>query len=296
MLLFTKYIPSFHLWDALYKVQGKQWWENQTWSQPLRSFDLVQWTLLITQVLDKDVGGKVGLCYDNNPIELQLSRHFPLSMPTSLISPKLINKIAVPVYTLSPAGFKGFPLFKSIFDIFWLYSFLQLDGCLDLICISLMANEISYNPLAFSSTNCLFLSFALFLLVSCPFLVDLQVNILETNYSSIVSFTNVFSQSVNSGYYVGIKCCPPPRECYTRLSHWYQTWPYDFFWPVKCEQSWYVILSSKSFTISMGLPLELSGKESTCQYRRQGFNPWSRKIPPAMEQLSWCATTTEPVL
>ena len=162
----------------------------------------------------------MGSCYDNNPIELELSRHFPLSMPTSLISPKLINQIAVPVYTLSSAGFKGFPLFTSIFDIFQLYSFLQLDGCLDLICISLMATEISYNPLAFSSPNCLFLSFAIFLLVSCPFLVDLRVNILETNYLSIVSFTNVFSQSVNSGYYVGIKCCPPPRECYTCLSHW----------------------------------------------------------------------------
>lgn len=80
---------------------GKQWWENQTWSQPLRSFDLVQWTLLTTQVLDEDVEGKVGSCYDNNPIELELSRHFPLSMPTSLISPKLINQIAVPVYSLT---------------------------------------------------------------------------------------------------------------------------------------------------------------------------------------------------
>ena len=27
-----------------------------------------------------------------------------------------------------------------------------------------------------------------------------------------------------------------------------------------------------------------------------GFDPWSRKIPHAAEQLSLCATTTEPVL
>ena len=27
-----------------------------------------------------------------------------------------------------------------------------------------------------------------------------------------------------------------------------------------------------------------------------GFEPWSGKIPPATEQLSTCATTTEPVL
>ena len=37
-------------------------------------------------------------------------------------------------------------------------------------------------------------------------------------------------------------------------------------------------------------------KESTCQCRRHGFNPWSRKIPAASEQLSPCATTTKPVL
>ena len=37
----------------------------------------------------------------------------------------------------------------------------------------------------------------------------------------------------------------------------------------------------------------LSGKESACQCRRHGFDSWSRKIP---EQLSPCATTTEPVL
>ena len=38
----------------------------------------------------------------------------------------------------------------------------------------------------------------------------------------------------------------------------------------------------------------LSGKESTCQCRRQGFKPWSRKAPHATGQLSPWATTTEP--
>jgi len=46
----------------------------------------------------------------------------------------------------------------------------------------------------------------------------------------------------------------------------------------------------------MGLPWWFSGKESTCQCRRHGFNPWSREIPHAMEQLSPCTTTVEPVL
>ena len=31
--------------------------------------------------------------------------------------------------------------------------------------------------------------------------------------------------------------------------------------------------------IIVGLPWWLSNKESACQYRRQGFNPWVRNIP-----------------
>ena len=43
----------------------------------------------------------------------------------------------------------------------------------------------------------------------------------------------------------------------------------------------------------LGLPWWCSGWESTCQCRGHGFEPWSRKIPHATEQLSPCATTTE---
>ena len=45
-----------------------------------------------------------------------------------------------------------------------------------------------------------------------------------------------------------------------------------------------------------GLPWWLSGKESACQCRRHSYDPWSRKIPHAAEQLSLWAITTEPVL
>ena len=38
----------------------------------------------------------------------------------------------------------------------------------------------------------------------------------------------------------------------------------------------------------LGHPWWLSGKESTCQSRRQGLDPWSQKIPHAVEQLSPC--------
>ena len=40
----------------------------------------------------------------------------------------------------------------------------------------------------------------------------------------------------------------------------------------------------------------LSGKESTSQCGKHRFDPWSLKIPHAEEQLSLCATITEPVL
>ena len=46
----------------------------------------------------------------------------------------------------------------------------------------------------------------------------------------------------------------------------------------------------------LGLPWGLSGKESACQFRRLWFDPWSRKIPRAVEQLSLCTTTVELLL
>ena len=55
------------------------------------------------------------------------------------------------------------------------------------------------------------------------------------------------------------------------------------------------IFSIKEFP-GLGVPWWLSGKESTCQCRRHGSDPWSGKITHATEQLSPCATTTEPVL
>ena len=45
-----------------------------------------------------------------------------------------------------------------------------------------------------------------------------------------------------------------------------------------------------------GLPWWRSGKESACQGRGHGFEPWFGKIPHAVEQLSPCTTTTEPAL
>ena len=63
----------------------------------------------------------------------------------------------------------------------------------------------------------------------------------------------------------------------------------DFFLPLKCLGT----LVNNQLT---GASLWLSGKEFTCRCRRHGFNPWSRKLPHAAEQLCLCTSTIEPVL
>ena len=47
---------------------------------------------------------------------------------------------------------------------------------------------------------------------------------------------------------------------------------------------------------TLGLSWWLGGKESACQCRRLEFDPWSGKIPQALEKLSLYATATKPVL
>ena len=52
---------------------------------------------------------------------------------------------------------------------------------------------------------------------------------------------------------------------------------------------------NKDVKKKMDFPWWLSGKESSCQSRGQGFDPWSRKIPHAGGHLSPCTKTTEPM-
>ena len=63
----------------------------------------------------------------------------------------------------------------------------------------------------------------------------------------------------------------------------------------------YFMLSDKHFkilyklnSISSGLPWWCSGWESACQCRGHGFEPWSGRMPHAVEQLGPWATITEP--
>ena len=53
-------------------------------------------------------------------------------------------------------------------------------------------------------------------------------------------------------------------------------------------------ITKKEIRSIRGLPWWRSGWESTCQCRGHGFEPWSGKIPHAVEQLGPWATTTEP--
>ena len=65
-----------------------------------------------------------------------------------------------------------------------------------------------------------------------------------------------------------------------------------FWWTMQTfNKEW-----NKKEMVFLGFPGGLSGKDSACQSRRHGFDPWSGKIPYAEEQLSSYATTTEPVL
>ena len=55
-----------------------------------------------------------------------------------------------------------------------------------------------------------------------------------------------------------------------------------------------VLLGNYFITGWLSLPWWHNGKESACQCRRRGFDPWSRKIPHAAGQLSQRRATTEP--
>ena len=83
----------------------------------------------------------------------------------------------------------------------------------------------------------------------------------------------------------------------------------SIFWWKQPLNSWFLVLfylqdfhfwkeNLKKIIIKSwrGLSWWLRGKESTCQCRRHGFQPWLGKTPHAAEQLSLCTTVIEPVL
>ena len=83
-------------------------------------------------------------------------------------------------------------------------------------------------------------------------------------------------------------------------------WP-QYFWRVlagccvECLLAWLYLMFVIKLELCIfgkktreGLPLWLSGQESTCQRRRHRLNPWSWKILPASEHLSRAAQLPSP--
>ena len=73
--------------------------------------------------------------------------------------------------------------------------------------------------------------------------------------------------------------------------HFWNLWSQTRYGSLVQEANSYL---SNSF-INTGLPWWCSGWESACQCRGHGFEPWSGRIPHAVERLGPWATTTEPV-
>ena len=95
----------------------------------------------------------------------------------------------------------------------------------------------------------------------------------------------------------------PWHSTHTQRSHWKNrgNWS-NTHWVFHGSLKNYMFHSGTSHCFSklarsdsLGLPWWYSGYETACQCRGHGFEPWSGKIPHAVEQLSPCATTTEPV-
>ena len=77
------------------------------------------------------------------------------------------------------------------------------------------------------------------------------------------------------------------------ISYWLSLLGTKNFVPMESQARSY---KPSPLKLSGRLPWWSSGKDSACEHRGHRFNPWSGKIPHAMEQLSVCATTTEPAL
>ena len=82
------------------------------------------------------------------------------------------------------------------------------------------------------------------------------------------------------------RCNKPPFRCIAILHHIsFITVTFCLYWLdlFLKYQSFAAILWNPFFwiqsKIACGLPTWFSGKESACQYRRHGFNPWVEKIP-----------------
>ena len=98
-------------------------------------------------------------------------------------------------------------------------------------------------------------------------------------FYSLLAF---YYKAYNSGTTKGKKCI--------RQGMWEMVW--SFHTPPGTQPSQHIVMFIRASLVDQWV----SGKESTCHCRKHEFNPCSRKIPHAEEQLSLCSTIVAPVL
>ena len=116
----------------------------------------------------------------------------------------------------------------------------------------------------------LILSFSLLLLMTFYFIFNLKLPSISTS-----SLFPHLSSSLPDFFYIFL----------------YEYWPVQQINLEISTKSSICILKFRGVQVVYGLPWWPSGIESAYQCRRCGFDPWSGKIPHAVEQLSPCTTT-----
>ena len=138
--------------------------------------------------------------------------------------------------------------------------------------------------------------------VRCNCLVSLCPGFLEVSRTFFRLFCKIVSGTLISGTSLVVqwlRFCLPMQEVQVQFlvgelrspcASWPKTQNIN-------SRSNIVTHSVKTFKmVHIGLPWQLSGKESACHRRRRRYDPRSGKIPRAPEQLSLCALISEPVL
>ena len=152
-------------------------------------------------------------------------------------------------------------------------------------------------------------------LFATPWTIACQASLSIINYQSLLKLISINRQRTQIKHKIKDKKSQYHRDFKKKIKREYYEWlyankldnlekmdqfldPYDLPRPSQKELTRPITRSEIESVINKipFVPRWLSGRESTCQCRIQGFDLCSGKIPHAAEQLSPCATTTKPVL